>query len=335
MGWSALDNIDEALKDTKDKLLPFDAMTWAKLAVIILLTGYTAGGPSYMSFPTGPSEEYSSSPGMNNMDGMNEFSSSISHSFEASSFGVQNFQNGDMHIMNGFNPGYTVMFLVGVFLFALLLSLTYITSVFQFVMYKSMIEDVKIGHAKDFLGEGLQYLIFRWLTLVAIILVVGLGIGLGSALNLSFNAFGVLAGLFIGLGVLSGVLAVSVLRWLAFNFALPEMIRSGSGLNTSLSKSLEIARSEIREVALFWLMKLVIGIGLGVAAFSIMFPVFILLLIPFGVIGFLLMILTPLLLVPVIVLYLLTAIVAGMFVAVPIRVYVYSYILEMHEDLFQ
>lgn len=335
MGWSALDNIDEALKDTKDKLLPFDALIWAKLAVIILLTGYTAGGPSYIGFPTGPSGDYGGSPGMNNMDGMNDFSSSISHSFEASSFDVQNFQNGDMHIMNGFNSGYTVMFLIGVFLFALLISLTYITSVFQFVMYKSMIDDVKISHAKDFLGEGLQYLIFRWLTLLAILIVVGLGVSLGAALDLSFNAFGVLSGMVIGLGVFSGVLAVAVLRWLAFNFALPEMIKNGSGLSTSLSRSIEVARSEIREVALFWLMKLVIGIGLGIAAFSITFPVFILLLIPFGIVGFLLMMLTPAMIVPIVILYLLTAVVVSLVVAVPIRSYVYIYVLEMHEDLFQ
>lgn len=333
MGWSALDNIDEALKDTKDKLLPFDALTWTKLAVIILLTGYTAGGPSYMSFPTGPSGDYSG--GSNGMDGMNDFSSSVSPSFEASSFSIQNFQGGDMHIMDGFNLSYTVLFIVGVFLFALLLFLTYITSVFQFVMYKSMIDEVRISHAKDFLGEGLQYLIFRWVTFIAMIIVIGLGIGIGAAMSLSFNALGVLIGLLIGLGVLMGIIAISVLRWFAFNFALPEMVRKGSGLSTALSDSFEAARSEIREVALFWLMKLVIGVGLGIAAFSIMFPAFVLLLIPFGVVGFLLMMLTPVLLVPVILLYLLAVIAVGMIVAVPIRVYVYSYILEMHEDLLQ
>ena len=61
----------------------------------------------------------------------------------------------------------------------------------------------------------------------------------------------------------------------------------------------------------------------------------ILLLIPFGIIGYLLMLLTPAFLVPVILLYFLAVLVLGLAVSVPVKVYTYSYILEMHGDLLQ
>lgn len=330
MGWYALDNIEEALQDTKDKLLPFDFVTWAKLAVIVFLTGQAAGGPSYINPGNFGGGDFSGPSFDEGVEG--DFSSS----FESSSV--------DMHQMNnievpenlaGFDAAYAVLFAVGVALFGLLLLLTYITSVFQFVMYKSMIDDVKIGYAKNFLGEGLQYFIFRWITLVATVLMVGLGFGLGTALGLSFNIYGVLAGLGIGVAVLAGVLVVGVLRWIAFNIALPEMIRNGSGLSTALEKSLSEARDQFGEVAVFWLAKLVIGIGLGIATMTVIFPAVILLLIPFGITGYLLMSLTPAFLVPVILLYFLSVLVLGLAVAVPVKVYTYSYILEMHEDLLQ
>ena len=287
-----------------------------------------------MSFPTGPTGDYSSSPGMTSTEGLNDFSSKISPSFETSAFSIQGLETGDMQILNGFNVANTVLIIVGVFLFSLLILMTYVTSVFQFVMYKSMIDEVKLGYATDFLKEGFQYLVFRWVTTIAVLLMIILGVGIGSALNLSLNAFGVVTGLVLGLIILSTIIAVSILRWLAFNFALPEMIRNDSGLIKALKTSYRVAKSEFREVAIFWLMKLIIGIGLGVAAFSIMFPVFILLLIPFGIVGFLLTMLSPVFLLPIIVIYLITVVLAGMIVAVPIRVYVYNYILEMHEDLF-
>ena len=330
MGWHALDNIEEALQDTKDKLLPFDFVTWAKLAVIVFLTGSAAGGPSYINPANFGGGDFS---GPDFDEGVeNQFSPGM----EASSIDMHQIKNVEIpENLAGFDAAYAVLFAVGVALFGLLLLLTYITSVFQFVMYKSMIDDVKIGYAKDFLSEGLQYFIFRWITLVATVLVAGLGFGLGTALGLSFNIYGVLAGLGIGAVVLAGIVAIGVLRWIAFNIALPEMVRNGSGLSNALEKSLSEARNQFVEVAVFWLMKLVIGLGLGIATMTIIFPAAILLLIPFGIIGYLLMLLTPAFLVPVILLYFLAVLVLGLAVSVPVKVYTYSYVLEMHEALFQ
>lgn len=330
MTWYALDNIEEALQDTKDKLLPFELVTWAKLAVIVFLTGSAAGGPSYVNPGNFGGGDFSEP----------NFDEGVESDFSSSLEGL----NVDMHQMNnfeapenlaGFDAAYAVLFAVGVALFGLLLLLTYITSVFQFVMYKSMIDDVKIGYAKNFLSEGLQYFIFRWITLVATVLVVGLGFGLGTALGLSFNIYGILGGIGIGAVVLAGILVIGVIRWIAFNLALPEMVRNGSGLSTALEKSISEARDQFAEVGVFWLMKLVIGLGLGIATMTIIFPAVILLLIPFGIIGYLLMLLTPAFLVPVILLYFLAVLVLGLAVSVPVKVYTYSYILEMHGDLLQ
>jgi|GEM_PF-2527465 len=329
MGWYALDNIDEALQDSKDKLLPFDLVTWAKLAVIVFLTGQVTGGPSYINPGLG-SGDFAGPDYDNGMQ--NDYSPDV----EASSLEMSQIGNVEApENLTGFDAAYAVLFAVGVALFGLLLLITYITSVFRFVMFKSMIDDVRIGHAKDFLGEGLQYLVFRWITLVATVLIIGLGAGLGVALGLSFNIYGVLAGLGIGAVVLTGVVAVGIIRWIAFNLALPEMVRNDSGLSHALEKSFSEVRDQLGEVAAFWLMKLIIGIGLGIATLTVIFPVFILLLIPFIFLVIGAAAVSSLLVVPVVFLGLLVGVVISLAVAVPIRVYVYSYILEVSDDLFQ
>lgn len=326
MSWYALENIEEALQDTKSKLLPFNLNTWAKLAVIVFLTGQAVGGPSFTNFPSGG--DYSELGATNT----GEFSSqTIQNSgFNLQLGGIQPVQDFAV-----FDAAYTLWIVVGIGLIGVLLLLTYLTSVFQFVMYKSMIDDVKISYARDFLSEGFQYFIFRWITLVTMILVIGVGVGLGSALGLSFNLSGVLIGFVIGFVTLSVFIAILVLRWMAFNIALPEMVRTGSGLSVALKASMQEVKEQFYEVALFWFMKLVLVIGLGIAVLTVLFPVLLILLIPFGFIGFVLMMLSPVLWVPIAILYIISVVIVSMFVAVPVRVYIYNYILEMHEDLLQ
>ncbi|MFP4229643.1 MAG: hypothetical protein ACLFRK_00710 [Candidatus Nanohaloarchaea archaeon] len=310
MSWYALENIEEALQRTRDLLLPLNAKQWAKLALIILLTGYVAGGPSYFNFPTGSGS----------IDSGNQMTGDFSASPALESFDVSN----------------AFILLGAASLLTLITVLTYVTSVFRFVMYRSLIKkNVKIGYATEYLYKGLQYFVFRWATLFAALIILSGAVWTGLTLNLSFNVTGVLTGIALALLALTGVVVIAGLRWVVFNLSLPDMVEKDRGLLKALKASTEALKEDFAQVALFWFMKALIALGLGIAAMTVLFSALMMLLIPFVFIGILMAFVSPLLLVPVVLIYLVSALVVALAVAVPVQVYLYNYIIENYRDIVQ
>lgn len=325
MGWHALENIEEALQDSKELLIPFDFNQWMRLAVIVLLTGYMAA-PTFSSVPF-PETGTDFETGTETATGVSEYSSTLL--FEASTIQApQALESFDLAL------GLTgLAILAGIASFIVLL--TYVTSVFQFVMYRSLVDrDVKISHARKYLFEGLQFFIFRWLTMGTILLALIAGLVTVVVSNPSLTVSGVLT--VLGIAGVTGlfIAVILALEWLVFNFTLPDMVKQENNLVTSFSRTWKNVFSNKRQVALFWLVKLALGLILGVGIVSILVPALLTVLIPFAITGFLLGLIHPVLVIPVILNYIILAMVISLFAAVPVRVYIYYYVIEMYEDIF-
>ena len=321
MGWLAFDNIEEALQDSKEILLPFNFKTWSMFAIIVLLSGYTA-----ISFPGLPGGSFGTTPeGSNGMDSVAE--TSFSNNFA---------------MQSGLNPGdFTGMFqqssadaslllLAGAGIIGLITALMFISSVFHFVMYRSVKDQSpELGFAKEYISEGFQFFLYRIGTFFALLL--GLGI---LALPLAVSLWTGLAVVPLALLLFVGF---AVLDWIVIHLVLPDMIYSDTGIIQAFRSSVEVVQNQFREVALFWLTKWVIGIVLGIGISMVLVSGLLLLALPFVVIGGLMYLagLTGLWIVPVAIVYALIAFVAVLYAAVPVRVFVFSYILNMYEDLFQ
>ena len=321
MGWLAFDNIDEALQDSKEILLPFNFKTWGLFAIIILLSGYFA-----VSFPGIPGGGFGTTPDA----GM-----------ETDSVAETSFTNNFV-MQSGLNPGdftgafqqssmdASLFLLAGAGIIGLVTALLFITSVFHFVMYRSVKDkEPQIGLAREYISEGFQFFLYRVTTFLALLL--GLGI---LALPLIVSLWTGLA--IIPLAILL-LIGFAVLDWIVIHLVLPDMIYSEKGLIQAFRSSLEVVQNQFREVAVFWLTKWVIGIVLGIGVSMVLISGLVLLALPFIVIGGLMYLagLTGLWSLPVAIVYGLMAFVAVLYAAVPVRVFIFSYILNMYEDLFQ
>lgn len=320
MGWLAFDSIEEALQDSKDILLPFDLRVWTLFALIILLTGHlTLGFPS-VPFP-GDTDT-----GSDWGDGSAEMTvpeTSIQNPL-TDQLGVESFV-GQATQSPSMSP---LLLLLLVLVPGLVLFLIYVTSVFEFVMYRSVKEkEPKIGYYRDYLGKGLQYMAFN-LVITAVMFIAVIMAILPLTVTL-WSLVAVVPVLLIVFVILGG------LNWLVFNIALPEMIYKDENIIAGINRSIEILKTDTREVVLFWLMKWVIGLLIGIAVLTGVFSGLLILAVPFVIVGFLLALIAPVLAIPVGLIYVLLVIALLLYIAVPVRVYLYSYTLNVYEDLVE
>lgn len=323
MGWYALENIEYALQDSKKVLLPVEFKVWTVFAVIILLTGHI--GTGIPTFPFSGTDSGST-------DEL-EISSNIdTELFETGEYQFQNIFSeappfdeitGEFSSSPGSNLG---LILLIILIPGLLLFLVFVSSIFEFVMFKSVKEaKPRLAYAKEFLTEGLQYFTFR----LGFYLVLGASIITAVAL-LSINlahAIIVIPTLLVILGVLYGI------SWVVIHLAIPIMIYQEQNLAEALYQSFKIIKHNIEQVALFWLIKWVISLTLSFIASIVVLSMFFTLLIPFFLVSVILAIITPLLVIPLVLTFGLIMFGVVLYISVPVRVYLYNYILNVYEDL--
>ena len=319
MGWLAFDNIEEALQDTKDILLPFDLKVWTIFALIIVLTGhFTLGFPS-VPFPGNSGSEWDyDSPSQTTVP-ETSVQNPLTNDLGVESFVGQATQSASL------SP---LLILLIILVPGLILFLIYVSSVFQFVMYRSVKEkEPKIGYYREYLSEGFQYMLFN--AIVTILMLTGIIAAFLPVAVTPWTLILTIPALIIMFAVFGG------LSWLALNIAVPDMIYNEVSIIDGLSKSVELVQTETREVILFWLTKWVIGLVISLAVLTGVFSGLLVIAIPFVIAGFLLAMITPWLAVPVALIYVLLVIALLLYIAVPVRVYLYSYSLNMYEDLIQ
>jgi len=316
MSWYAVEAIDEAIKDTKDLLLPFDLGTWLRLALIVAFTGAGIGFVNPVSFIP---------PDLDDIEDVNSTNSEVADNSnrvtESGANPVTGLATASSSISN------TLWAIIGLSLVGLVLLVFYISSVFEFIYYQSLIDkDVSIrGNFRKHWLKGLQYFVFEiiYLLLVAALLMAIIA---GFMINFGLGALGILLSIpaFIVLGVFVGLI---------HDFALLQMIDREQNLIASWRSLWPHIRDQWREVVIYIAVKLGIGIAIGIAMTILFFGLTIATVLIFGIIAVILGFLAEVLVLVPLLLGILLLGVLMLAVTIVIRTFLYFFIIEVYHDL--
>lgn len=321
MGWYAFEEIGEALEEARDLLLPFDLRQWTKLAVIVLLTGSGFnlptggfGGPN----AGGPSTDLGASQSTFTSDFASGTIQSAAQPAEFSSM---------MNSMAASSATMTVLAVIlAVFIFVGL-PLIFLSSVFEFILYRSLIDkDVRIvDYFSENLGRGLRYFAFRviYAVLVLSTLAVIILLGMESSTLLVLLLLG-----FVPVLIVSAVFA-----GLTKDFILLRMMEEDEGLIEAWRSFWPTLHAEWKQVLVYLVTKFFLGIFVGAVSATAILAFTVMAAIPVIILAVLLSFIAEILFVIPVILGLLVWLVALIYIAVPFRVYLYYYVILVYHDL--
>lgn len=311
MVWYALEDLDEALEKTKDILLPFDLLTWTKFAIIALLVG---GGLNMQGLPPVPGQGGDTSESLYTPD----------KDIDAG----ENFT--EMGNVTGMASGAELNGVaVAIFIVAVIIGgfFAYISSVFEFIYFQSVLDEKPVISKgfSEHAGKGLRYLGFKF----GLLLVVAL-----SALLLA-GAFtmGTVMGAIALILWIPFILAVVVFIGLVHDLVLLRMIESEEALLEAWSSVWPDVKAEWKQVVVFYIVKFFVNIGVGFAKLMILLGALFVLIIPFGILAFLMSMITPILAVPVALLGIAVLAAIMFYVEVPFTTYIFTYVTLFYHDL--
>ncbi|SFG03521.1 hypothetical protein SAMN04488063_1209 [Halopelagius inordinatus] len=322
MSWNAVDALSDARTATESLLLPFDARTWAKLALVVFFVGTGTNA----SVTTNGSGSASSGTGGSGVP----FGSDVD--------------------LGAFSPNEVLSALGGVsalriaagiaLIFALLFVLhSFLAAVFEFVFVVGVADrDVRIrGPFRSHLGDGARLFAFRLLLGVAAfsLFAVPVAAALLGAVSLGPELFLVVIPVFL-VGVVVALLVALVLG-LTRDFVVPAMLVEDCGVLAGWRRVLPTMRAEWEEFALYVVVRFGLGILVGAVMAVALALVALVVAVPFVLLGgALFLAFSPLsgalsvgsvLLGAVVFLYVVALAVAGLFVSVPVAVYFRYYSL--------
>ena len=248
IAWNA---IEGAMTKTKQMLFePFDLTKWAKLAIILFFIG---GGGGISNFNSNPSSG-------NFWDFGNSYSDAELNAF------VEETVSG----VSAFVDQYMTYIVLAVLAFLLVIVLfSYISNVMQFVFVESVVRNrvtIRV-YIRNNLGNGLRLFILNWTLGIAFLLAIVLSL----LPALSAIQGGDISALFFGSFILFFV--VLVLGIIIFgiigsfiNLAIPVMLYENVGILKALSKVTSTAVHSIPQVLVYWIIRGVLGIIIGIAA---------------------------------------------------------------------
>jgi len=249
--WIAWDAIEGAMTKTRQMLFePFDLTKWAKLAIILFFIGSGCGGSNFSSNPsTSNFGDFGDSQSDPKLDAFVEETVS-----EVSAF-VHQYMT------------YIVLAVLAILLVIVLFS--YISNVMQFVFVESVVRNhVTIrAYIRNNLGNGLRLFILNWTIGIVFLIAIILSLlpALSAILTGDFSAifFGSLLLFFLVL-VLGSVILSIIGSFI--NLAIPVMLYENVGVLKALSKVIRTAVRSIPQVLVYWIIRGVLGIIIGIAA---------------------------------------------------------------------
>ncbi|MEA3281616.1 MAG: DUF4013 domain-containing protein [Euryarchaeota archaeon] len=251
--WIAWAAIEGALTKTKQILFePFDFTKWVKLAIILFFIGGIGGGGS---------GNFNSNPLSGNFG---DFGDSYSDA-ELDAFVTETVSEVSVFVHQYMT--YIVLAVLAILLVTALFS--YISNVMQFVFVESVVRNhVTIReYIMNNLGNGLRLFILNWTLWIAFLIAIILSLlpALSSALDEDVSAlfFGSLIPFFVVL-----VLGIIILLIIGsfINLAIPVMLYENVGVLKALSKVTSTAAHSISQVLVYWIIRVVLGIIIGIAA---------------------------------------------------------------------
>lgn len=319
MSWYAVDAVEEALEDTRQLLLPFDLGTWLRLAVIVIFTGGGTGAMNPASFiPSGPGGH---DPASDSGTGSYSDFSSTDTAFETGGNAITGLATSSSSLSN------TVWVVLGLFLFGVLTALLYLSSVFEFIYYQSLLErDVRIRrNFKRHWFNALRYFGFK-VVYISVLLSFVAAVILGFIVNPFIGVFGVVLSIpcFIVLGVFAG---------LVHDFVLPEMIQEKQSLIQGWRSIWPSLQEQWREVVVYLLVKLGLGIGIGIAVSTAAIFLLVPFILVFGAFGLLFSALAEILAVVPIFIGIAAFAATLIGVTVATRTFIYFYILRVYHSI--
>lgn len=305
-----IESIDEAAKKTRELLLPFDLTTWSKLALIVLLTGGI--GFSFPGVPGFGGGDYDTDHGMQDMEG-------TSPGMESSVF------ESTLNMTGAFTDSSLLMIGVAVAVGIGLLAL-FISSVFEFIYYRSLIdEEVNIREKfTDNLNNGARYFNFRVLYGLGNLLLFGAGIG--------FFFLNPLLVLPMILALLPLALALYAVNTLIHDFVLLEMLQQDQNFLDAAREIYGHVKDNLRNTALYLVVRLAITLLATTAIGTGTFLILMVFAVPMLFLGIVFYMISELLLIPLVFFGILLIVLTTLFVTVPMKTFIYYYAITVYGE---
>lgn len=256
MSWYGIDAVDRAFSRTKKALFePFDFWKWVKLAIIIFFVGTTYNyGGSGSSYRTGIQELESNLP--------------YTSPGQISAFPV-NLSSINFDYIQSLSE--TIISLVVLFIL-LILALLFISSVMEFVFVESLVKnEVHLrDYSKKFLKKGLSLFIIRIALVLLFFIVFLIAIMPFIPILLGESSEPSLPSLIGRVSWFIGVMTVLTLFGLVINsflsLAIPLSIYKETEILSAFSMIFGNFRKSWKEVMVYWFIRFIISIVIGVLA---------------------------------------------------------------------
>ena len=260
MKWNAFSFFLPAFEKTKKRLLPFNFKEWFKLAIMNILAGGSGGGSG-----SGNSGNFGGG------DNSGSGGEAVSRTFAES-------------VKLAFAKYWVLGAVILSIVLVLGIVLSYIRSVFTFIFLESVInKKAKFAFGKNN-SKGISLFLFNFVvSLISLIVVAGLvfpvlyNLYVGAAFSWGYVIFAILALL---------VFFLLLWFWLLFlhDLVVPYMYSNGVSALFGLKKIWADVRKNKVGALVYWVARLLVGLGIGVVSFIILIPVLIVFLLVAGLI---------------------------------------------------
>lgn len=313
MSWYATDELDNAWEETKEILFPFDLGTWARLLLIVLITGQGVNMPTSFPSDSGPSDSSFDSNYATTGDDLGPLAPTTS-----------DFPMTGLSTASAAAGGAIVLVMLLIFMLA---GFFYVSSVFEFIYYQSLLDN-NVTIRKNFrkhVRRGARYFGFRLGVLMIFLLFIG-----GSIALLVANP---LAGGLMLFALLITLIPVMVFLGLTHNFVLLGMMENQTGVIQAWKEFYPTLREQWKEVGVYLIIRFAIKLGISVLVLIWALISLLVLLIPFGIIGALLYMASPVLVAIPAILGILSWLLLIFGAQIIFQTYLYYYAILVYHDL--
>jgi len=274
MTWHSIDAVDTALKRTKSALIePFNFWKWIKLGIIILLIGGSTGGGGGGGSNFGGTGQ--------NFNGIGDNRDLITDS--------QFLEYREMFTQ--FLDTYLTYLLLGIgFFIGIILLLSYISNVMEFVFVHSLVTNVVKfwAYTRQYLRQGFNLFIIRFvlgLAFLSILLISMLPIVLPVLDSPGdFNIGMFIGGMFLFAGVLLILAIISGIIQSFINLSIPMSMYQNTGIIAAFKKVLGLFKADWKQIIVYWVVRFFLGIIVGII---MMLAAVILFIVVFGIVSML------------------------------------------------
>ncbi len=268
MTWHSIDAVDTALKRTKNALIePFNFWKWIKLGIIILLIGGSVGGGG------GGSNFSSTGPNFNGIGDNGEPLITDSQFFEYREMFTQ------------FLDTFLIYFLLGIgFFIGIILLRSYISNVMEFVFVNSLVTNVVTfwAYTRQYLRQGFNLFMIRLvlgLAFLSMLIISMLPIILPILdspgdfhIGMFIGSIFLFAGVLLILAIISGIIESFI------NLSIPMSMYQNTGIIAAFKKVLGLFKADWKQIIVYWVvrffLRIIVGIIVGLAALIIFIVVF-------------------------------------------------------------